>query len=493
LRQRQTLLCIVMVIAGSSAWFVVSTLTMDQISDGTLIAVALLVALAFISAFVGTPVTERLRSAGRREVGVAALAGVLTWFGPFMLVLSQRATDAPSGTETLFFTTAGWMLAGAVVALAIRTERPGVVHLSGSLLGLLGSAVVLANWERPSSFSPFIKFPLQESVILVAGVLFALGLVASLRSSRVLGMRTALWVGVAAAAAVAFPVALLADPGTSATYARLWPQLLLLGVALSTLATGLLGLMRSQGLARTTSWLVVTPVALTTLSALERLTGAFGPNPIVWAGAGGGAMLVGLGVLVSQAAPRPSENTSDASAGTQATQAPAGVRVGLAVAAVAVAVCALALAMPAFSASVAGTVESGAAFSANWVLIGAETAAGWLPLCVALLALAVAFSLGRGGRARGLLTAAVSGVIASATYPLLVATPLHTWNRWIPAEIQQAYGTEYARLSLDVIPHAVRYLALGLSAVACVTLIVIMMLGRTVGGALQDSAPKESV
>jgi len=34
---------------------------------------------------------------------------------------------------------------------------------------------------------------------------------------------------------------------------------------------------------------------------------------------------------------------------------------------------------------------------------------------------------------------------------------------------------------------------LGLSAVACVTLIVIMMLGRTVGGALQDSAPKESV
>jgi hypothetical protein len=482
-----------MVIAGSSVWFVVSTLTMDEISDGALMAVALLAALAFISGFVGTPVAERLRSAGSREVGLAAVAGIITWFAPFMLVLSQRATDAPSGTETLFFTTAGWMLAGVAVAFAVRSERPSTVHLAGSLLGLLGSAVVLANWERPSSFSPFIKFPMQEVTILFAGVLFATGLLMTLRSSRLLGMRSTLWVGMATATAVAVPVGLLVGAGSLATYTRLWPQLLLLGVALSTLATGLVALTRSQGLARATSWLVLTPVALTTLWALERLTGAYGPNPIVWIGASGGAVLVVLGVVVSQAAPMPARDSRQATAPSATTPSRGRVRLVLALAVAAVVAAAAALVLPAFSASVAGTVESGAAFSANWVLIGAETAAGWLPLCVAVLALSIAFTLGRGGSVRGLVMAAVSGVIASATYPLVVATPLHTWNRWIPAEIQQAYGTEYARLSLDVIPHAVRYLAVGLSAVACVTLIVIMMLSRNVGGALQDSAPEESV
>ncbi len=35
--------------------------------------------------------------------------------------------------------------------------------------------------------------------------------------------------------------------------------------------------------------------------------------------------------------------------------------------------------------------------------------------------------------------------VCVAAVPLL-GTTLHTWNRWVPAEVQQTYGTEYSRL-----------------------------------------------
>jgi hypothetical protein len=50
--------------------------------------------------------------------------------------------------------------------------------------------------------------------------------------------------------------------------------------------------------------------------------------------------------------------------------------------------------------------------------------------------------------------------------PLLAATTLHTWNSWIPAEIQQTYGTEYARLSVSAIVDPVRVAAMALAALS---------------------------
>ena len=483
-------LCVAMVVAGSSVWFVVSTVVMDQIPDAALMAVALLVALAFVSAFAGTPLMDRVRVAGARETALAAAGGVLAWFVPFMLVLTQRATDAPSGTETLFFSTAGWVLTAVVVALAFREERPSFTLIAGSLLAILGGAALLANWERPSSFSPFMKFPAEESLMLVAGVVFALGLLLGRRSTRILGARTALWIGVASAALVAVVVAVPGGFGSSATVGRVWPQLLLLGVALATLAIGVSALTASRGIARAISWMALTPVALTGLSAIERLTGVFGPTPIVWLGATGGAVLACLGVLVMQTSSLLAEIPS--SERRPARRASTLTFIVIAFAGASALSGAVSLFLPAFSASVTGMVESGAAFSASWTLIGVEAAVGWLPLCVGLLALAVVVDLRRADSITGRLVAAVSGVAAIAAYPLIVATPLHTWNRWIPAEIQQAYGTEYARLTLEVAPQVLRFAAAALALVACAALVVLIMLTRNADVAVQIFAPEES-
>jgi len=289
-----------LVVAGSCTWFVISTITMDQVPDTALMALSLLGALVFVSVLAGTPTRAAMAAASRREMGFAAGAGAMTWLAPSLIVLYQRATDAPSGTETLFFTTAVWALIGSLVAVGWRDERPVAAQVAAVTLAVLGAATLLANWERPSSFSPFVKFPLEEVVIAAAGVVFVLGLLMGKRSARVLGARTSLWVGVAGATAAAVLLALPSGFGDLPTLQRIWPQLLIAGASLAMLAIGMASLVRVTGLARATAWLLVAPVALTGLSVVERLTVVYGPNPIIWPGVLGGGLLVLIGLFIAQ-------------------------------------------------------------------------------------------------------------------------------------------------------------------------------------------------
>jgi len=138
---------------------------------------------------------------------------------------------------------------------------------------------------------------------------------------------------------------------------------------------------------------------------------------------------------------------------------------------------AVALFLPAFSAQAAGTLDTGEAFSVEWLLLGVESAVGWLALLGSTLVLSLTFGLRQVGATRRI-AAASAAAVALFAYPLLVATPLRTWNRWIPAEIQQAYGTEYARLSIDAVPSNLRLASTVLALMACVTLITVAVLGR---------------
>jgi len=487
-----------MIVAGSAVWFVVTTLLIGEVPDSLILAPSLLVALVFVSVFVGTPERDRVRTAGPREVAFAAAAGALAWYAAPILTLSQRATDAPSGTETLFFATAGALFTAVVVAIFFADERPTLTQIAGALLAVLGSAALLANWERPSSFSPFLKFPVQEGIMLVAGAVLALGIVAGRRSARVFGLRSALWLGMAAAACVAVVVTLPDALSALGATARLWPQLVLTGVALSTLATGLSGLAQAGGVVRSVAWLLVAPIAMTALTVVERITGAYGPVPIVWAGAVGGSVLSLAGLaIVETATSRQSDSTSMVPPEPVTDSIPPTPRPPVEVAAVVLAAVALALALaslflPAFAATVVGTTEAGAAFSANWVYSGAESAVGWLAICLALVALAATVEYDRILTSRAAVVAVGAGLVSALMYPLVVATPLHTWTRWIPAEIQQAYGTEYARLTFVVAPGLLRLGSVVLAAAVCAALISTIVLRRKADGAAHSQVLKEN-
>jgi hypothetical protein len=66
-------------------------------------------------------------------------------------------------------------------------------------------------------------------------------------------------------------------------------------------------------------------------------------------------------------------------------------------------------------------------------------------------------------------------VLAPIIYPFVAATPLRTATRWIPADVQQSYGTEYARLTFEALHDPVRLVALAMAFITSLTLLVVML------------------
>jgi hypothetical protein len=139
---------------------------------------------------------------------------------------------------------------------------------------------------------------------------------------------------------------------------------------------------------------------------------------------------------------------------------------------------AISLVMPAFTATVTGTLSDGQAYSATWEMLGYESAGGWIPLLAGALLLTASFGVLGGPSAAKTLLVASASLIAIVTYWFVADTPLHTWNRWVPVEIQSEYGTEYALIEFATIHDPVRIAALLLGAAAAVVLLVLAVTDR---------------
>ena len=180
--------------------YVMTTVVMDQVPDTVLVGVGLLLAALVVLAVYGRgSVVGDVRS-HRSASMLAAFGGVACfWLAP-LVVLTQRASDAPSGAVVLFHTTALW---GAIAAFSWWVHRgPRATYLApaGAVAAVVGAAGLLANWERPSSFSPFIKYLQPELLMLVAGLVFAVGSYGLVLAARSLRTESLLVVSLAAAA-----------------------------------------------------------------------------------------------------------------------------------------------------------------------------------------------------------------------------------------------------------------------------------------------------
>lgn len=473
----RTTLEALLLLVGSAVTFVVTTITMDEVSDVFLLAASALVALVLVSAFNGLPVFKVLTE--RRSMALAALlAGGAAFSLAPLVLLAQRATDAPSGSESLFFSTAVW---GACCALLAGRARPhGMLRPVGALIALLGTAGTLANWERPSSFSPFVKFPEQEAVMVAAGVLFALGASVLLRATRTLGARSATWLASAGALIVTVPLLVATHLPSGPTLVRLWPQLLILGAALAATQIGWTALSLRAGVARAGIVLFLVPLAITGLTWVERLTALRGPDPILWPAAlsGGGITLAGC-VLMGLVAPGWSRDGAVRDPRTSPVPGVLDVA-SLAAALLALGLSAVRLFTPALSATSVGTLANGERFAVTWQYAGWEAVAPWTGLAAALLVLVAALDRRLEGRERSAWTAPVIALVTSLlSWPLLL-TPLHVWNRWIPAEIQQSYGTEYAHMALTVSGAGWRVAAAAATVLAASLVLVRLALTRPV-------------
>ena len=427
-----------------------------RIPAAALVLALSLGALAVALAAAGRPLAA-VRSLDGTAVGYAIAGGILGVLAAPALVAANRMTDAPSGSVTVWWISAGWAAvaaAGAAALLWRRSRADSVGALAGGLAVLAGAAGVLADWERPSSFSPLVKFPVQEVWILVGGVALLCGGLSLVRASRRGGMAGALVVGTAAASVAAgvwFAASGL-GPGL-----RAWAEQPF-ALAVAALAWGFVALawptvLRDAGPTMAAAGLALAPVLLSLLTLVEQLAGAAGPQPLVFEGVAAGSLLLLAGA------------TRLARTGASAPHARVRTRLATGVLAAPAFLAAAGLLLPALRVDVTAERAAGT-FAASWMLPGAESVAGWSALALALLLIAAAGDLHPAWPAAATLA-------ACATWPALLAVPTHVLNRWLAPDVQQYYGTEYATLEFAVVRNYPLLLAVAATAAGLIYLVLV--------------------
>jgi hypothetical protein len=421
-------------VASVAAQFVFAT---QAVRDSAPIVIA---AYAALGAAIGVMLVAGTSGSARipwQPLALAALAGALGWPLASGLIAANRYSDAPPGSEVLFLTVACW---GAMLALTqVARSRPRVLRAGAVALALAAAAALVANWERPSSFSLFVRYTAEEITMLVAGLLWV-SLIALLARSAQRGVlrETASTAAAGAVLAAGIPLGRALSTGTVEVAALSSAGAIAFGISTALAVAATLVLLRASGPLLVGAGYLLVPLAVASITLPEQLLAPLGPQPMVLPGVAGAvlASLAGVGLLLG--------------ARETARPAPSGVRLfARLLAGVAVAAALVALATPALQAKVNALLADGTSYRATFELLGWESAGGWLALCIALIGLGAALAAPGGRRSLGVAIAATAAAVAWA---LAGGTPMRTLTSFIPSEVQVDYGSEFATIAFARLP-----------------------------------------
>jgi hypothetical protein len=446
-----------LVLSCSFAVFVQTSVALTgQMPAGALTAALAAGALAVALLAAPRPFAA-LRGLTRPVARQASIGGLLAMAGAPALIAAVRMTDAPAGSIVVFWVTGGWAAVAACgAALSALRERRVLGagwSLAGALLALSGVAGVVADWERPSSFSPLVRFAPREITMLCGGVLLLAGGLLLVRAARSASLDAVLIC--AAASALAVSLVWWGASGFAAGWSSLVEDPLVVAVAAvawGSVCVSWPACLKAYGPAAGGAALSVTPVLLSGLILVERVVGVAGPQPLIVPGVIAGSLLVLAGVC--------------ALAHARGARSAGEHRGMLAGAAVPAALAVVGLALPAILVRVDVTVTGGA-FAGSWTLNGLESVAGWAAVALAVLAVVAAAD------ARPAWPI-LAGLAASAAWPWLLDVPTHVWTLSLAPQIQQYYGTEYGSIAFTAAPNV--------SMVAAVIVSAVVMLGIMVVG-----------
>jgi hypothetical protein len=407
-----------------------------RLHGAALAAAQALGALALAAIAAGRPIAA-VRAMDARSRALACAGGLAGILGPVAVVAALRMSDAPAGSVVVFWMAGGWAAIAAVAAAGVavrsKTRARGPLALAGGFVAFAGVAGIVANWERPSSFSPLVRFPAQELAILAAGALMLGGAFAVLRAAR--GRRVDGALVCAAAAASAAGLVWWGVTGVSSGFASLAEQPVQVVVAALSWGAVCLALprvLRAEGPARVGALIAPAPLLLSALIWLEQAVGAAGPQPMIVTGVAAGCVTLAAGSLVlwssAQAAP----------------EAATRRRLRVAASCVPLALAGVALAFPAIIAH-ANVSGSAGSFVGSWTLLGWESVAGVTAMALASLLAALALTRER-------LWAALAALAAYAAWPWSLATPMHVLSGFLPPGVEQYYGTEYGSIDFTSAP-----------------------------------------
>jgi hypothetical protein len=158
--------------AAFALWLQMSVVLTGRVPAGALTA-AMTAGVLVVTVLAAPRPLKALRGLTRPTVLLACAGGLLAFFGAPALVAGLRMTDAPAGSIVVFWVSGGWAaiaaVGAAVLALRERLALSAGWSLAGALLALAGVAGVVADWARPSSFSPWVRFAPRE-IGMLAGV-----------------------------------------------------------------------------------------------------------------------------------------------------------------------------------------------------------------------------------------------------------------------------------------------------------------------------------
>jgi len=362
--------------------------------------------------------------------GWLLLASAALQAGIPMLVFDNRSSDAPPGAVVAFWTT---VFFGGVLVVAGAVGMRGMwQRAAAALLLVAAGAGVLANWERPSSFSLLVRYTTPQLVMLACALASVMLLVLLAMSVERNG-----W------SVVALPIAggsllggvLLLVLARESVGSFVSPVVMLAAGASAVLYLMVLSLGSGRGALLSGTAIAAAPAAITLLTALESAVGMLGPRPLllspILASCAVGACALVL-ILRERGATAPvRSNRIVIVAGIGAAASVAG------------------MIAPALGVAVKGGLSDGAAFATTFSMAGYETVAGWLALSAALVALS---GVAAGADFRSLSYTLVTVVVSLFAWNLLRPMPLHTWVSWIPPEVQQDYGTEFASVVFSPLP-----------------------------------------
>lgn len=253
-------------------------------------------------------IVERLRERwrdGKKLDTWLLLAGALSLGLSFLLMVIKRYGYAPAGSDIVFLleTTPVFVI---ILAFIIRAERLTLGLVAGSAAALLGGMAVVGNWERPSSFSLFSRFPVEESVLVLAAVLLAVFLVILWRMARAYPANGLVTVMLWTVLPVLLVTARLTNGWGEFAEIGLEGYLVLAGAGAIGVAFPLMlfaSLTGKTDAGKAATAIFLSPFVITLLIGVEKslqLTGAgIMPTPFLWAPVLAGSLIILTGVAVA--------------------------------------------------------------------------------------------------------------------------------------------------------------------------------------------------
>ncbi|MFZ3062490.1 MAG: DMT family transporter [Actinomycetota bacterium] len=302
LKSTDYLKVVAILLAFVLAWalsFVLSLVGLRYVPPTTLVFMRFAIASLFMLAIFGRRPFLSVKGATPLDIiffFLASLSGVTL---SYLLPVIKRLGLAPGGSDTVFLMNLAPVFL-VLLLFAFRGEKVSLGKVAGTAAAVLGMIAIVANWERPSSFSLFSRFAFEESLILLSAIAFAIFAFAGKKLIEKYTPSTSAALTVWLGTILLFPLALRIDG--PAALARIPSQAWIIILILGTVSSALAILLFYDALARVeaskaASFLFLTPIFITLMIKLESTFGLLLPSPLFVDQIIVGSILVIVGVI----------------------------------------------------------------------------------------------------------------------------------------------------------------------------------------------------